>query len=60
MQQSVCSFQYRGGKDFPDRNIDVRHTVLKVGLLFRFRQLVQLNRKIRFVFPLPLTRAASP
>ena len=40
MQFSVCSRQFRGGKDFSHRDIDICHAVFKICLFFRIFQLV--------------------
>ena len=49
MKDSAGAFQYRRSKDFPHRNVYIRHTVFKNGLFFRVFQLVKLHGQIRYV-----------
>ena len=49
MQHTVCAFQSRRGKDLAYRNIDVCHTVFKLGLLFRVVKCAEHYLHIRAV-----------
>lgn len=50
MQLSVCSRQFRRGKYFPHRDIDICHAVFKIRLFFRIFQFVKLYTQICPVF----------
>ena len=46
MQFSVCSRQFRGGKDFSNRNVYIRHAVFEIRLFRRLSKRVKLYGQI--------------
>lgn len=49
-QECRLFLQYRGSKDFSDRNVDICHTIFEISLLLWIIQFVQGNVHIGVIF----------